>query len=58
MLMTLPSKDQENNLDNYQEKIEKQSIRQIEIYFIRQVYKANGGRLSQWRCIENCVIFI
>ena len=47
MLMTLPSKDQENKLDNYQEKIEKQSIRQIEIYFIRQVYKANGGRLSQ-----------
>ena len=46
--MTLPSKDQENKLDNYQEKIEKlQSIRQIEIYFIRQVYKANGGRLSQ-----------
>ena len=44
--MTLPSKDQENKLDNYQEKIEKlQSIRQIEIYFIRQVYKANGGRL-------------
>lgn len=45
--MTLPSKDQENNLDNYQEKIEKQSIRQIEIHFIRQVYKAKGGRLSQ-----------
>ena len=47
MLMTLPSKDQENKLDNHQEKIEKQSIRQIEIYFIRLVYKANGGRLSQ-----------
>ena len=45
--MTLPSKDQENKLDNYRElKIEKQSIRQIEIYYFKQVYKANGGRLS------------
>ena len=47
VLMTLPSKDQENKLDNYREKIEKESIRQIEIYYIKQVYKANGGRLSQ-----------
>ena len=57
--MTLPSKDQENKLDNYRElKIEKQSIRQIEIYYFKQVYKANGGRLSPWRYIEVCVIFI
>ena len=45
--MTLPFKDQENKLDNYREKIEKQSIRQIKIYYVKQVYKANGGRLSQ-----------
>ena len=38
--MTLPSKDQENKLDNYRElKIEKKSIRQIEIYYFKQVIK-------------------
>lgn len=40
VLMTLPSKDQENKLDNYRElKIEKKSIRQIEIYYFKQVIK-------------------